>query len=773
MSARVFFRAASTFFLVAVVEAGFTSFVGAGFSRPVFAQAQQPALSIDTIFNPATRVDYAGTPTTNMTWLDDTTWLQTRRGNRGVEWVKVNAATGQATPLFDAARMESALAALPGMTRDDAAQAARSGGLSFDDGHTRALATIGDDLYVYDFAANAARRLTAVPGAEEEATFSPDGRLVAFVRANNLHVVDVAAAREQALTTDGSAEILNGKLDWLYQEEIYGRGQFKGYWWSPDSARIAFLQLDERPVPEYTVVNHLPYRPDVEITDYPKAGDPNPLVKLGVARVTGGAPVWADLSSYAGDILIVDVSWHPESAQVVAQVQDREQTWLDVQMVNAETGQPRRVLRETTKAWVNNNGSPTWLKDGSFLWISERTGFRHLYRYRADGTQIRQVTSGRWDVRTFYGVSEESRRVFFAGNERGATEMHVYSAPLDQAPGTTAPGTTTPGTTRVSSTPGWHRAIFNPSFTQYVGVWNDVTTPNQVRLHRADGTEARVIDANPRPNLQALRLPTPEFLEVKARDGFVMDAMMIKPRDFNPARRYPVYQFTYAGPGAQSVKNQWGGTQYLYHQLLAEQDVIVWILDNRSASGKGVESQWPVYGRLGELELQDLEDGIAWLRQQSYVDASRIVLHGWSYGGFMTAYALTHSTSWSAGIVGAPVSDWRDYDTVYTERLMKTPQNNPDGYRRTAPRFAAANLQARMLLVHGTMDDNVHMQNSVQFAYELQKAGKPFEMMVYATQRHGFTDAQLITHLNRTMFDFVLRAVAAPGSSTGVATSSR
>ena len=211
-----------------------------------------------------------------------------------------------------------------------------------------------------------------------------------------------------------------------------------------------------------------------------------------------------------------------------------------------------------------------------------------------------------------------------------------------------------------------------------------------------------------------------------------MDGMLIKPPDFNPSRRYPVYQFTYAGPGAAQVRDQWGGTDYMFHQMLAQHGIVVWILDNRSASGKGAESQWPVYGRLGELELQDLEDGVTWLKQQTWVDPSRLVLSGWSYGGFMTAYALTHSTSWSAGIVGAPVTDWRDYDSVYTERLMKMPQHNADGYRRTAPRFAADRLNARMLLIHGTMDDNVHMQNSVQFAYELQKAGKPFEMMVYA-----------------------------------------
>jgi dipeptidyl-peptidase-4 len=207
----------------------------------------------------------------------------------------------------------------------------------------------------------------------------------------------------------------------------------------------------------------------------------------------------------------------------------------------------------------------------------------------------------------------------------------------------------------------------------------------------------------------------------------------------------------------------------MFHQLLTQQGVIVWMLDNRSASAKGVESQWPVYGRLGELELQDLEDGVAWLRQQSFVDPSRIVLSGWSYGGFMTAYALTHSTSWAGGVVGAPVTDWRDYDSIYTERLMKLPRNNPDGYARTAPRFAADRLQGRMLLVHGTMDDNVHMQNSVQFAYALQRAGKPFEMMLYPTQRHGFDDARLTKHLQQAILDFVLRTVgasAAPDSRT-------
>ena len=713
------------------------------------AQSPPRALTIDAIYDPERRVDFSGAPTTTLRWIDAATYLQSRRAAGGVEWLTIDASSGRASVLFDPSRMEAALAAMPGVSGTDASERARASDLTLNPSRTGALVTLGDDLYVYDFASNAATRLTSVPGTEEESTFSPNGRLVAFVRGNNLHVVDVGTRQEVALTTDGTPELLNGKLDWLYQEEIYGRGRFRGYWWSPDSARVAFLQLDERPVPEYTVIDDIPYRPSVEVTDYPKAGDPNPVAKLGIARVTGGAPLWVALPDASiSEFLIVDVDWVPGEASVAYQVQDREQTWLDLNIAEVSSGRSRTLLRETTKAWVNANGSPVWLKDGSFLWFSERNGFKHLYHYRGDGTLVRRLTDGRWDVRTLYGVDEAQGLLYFDAGARRHIDTDLYRITLD--------GT---DRTRLSRTEGTHRAVFNPSFSQYIDVWSDATTPTQVRLHRADGAETRVIDANRVPSLADYRLSTPEFIEVRARDGFVMDAVMIKPPDFDPSRRYPVYQLTYAGPGTASVRNQWGGTTFMYHQLLAQHGVIVWILDNRSAGGKGAESQWPVYGKVGELELQDLEDGISWLTQQRYVDASRIALHGWSWGGFMTAYALTHSTSWAAGIVGAPVTDWRNYDTVYTERYMKTPQHNPEGYRQTAPRFAAANLHGRMLLIHGGIDDNVHRQNSEQFAYELQRAGKPFEMMIYPRQRHGFTDARLNTHLRKLMFDFVMRTV--------------
>jgi dipeptidyl-peptidase 4 len=723
----------------------------AALGTAVSAQVRPDAsavLTLDAIYDPDTRLDFSGSPATNQTWIDDAHYLETRRIGGGVEWLVVDAVSGLTSPLFDPSRMASALSAMPGVSPAAAAVRGWANGLVLNPSRTAALVVLDDDLFVYDFVAHTAVRLTTTPGSEEEATFSPNGRLVAFVRDHNLYAVDLETQTEVALTTDGSPELLNGILDWLYQEEIYGRGRFRGYWWSPDSAGVAFLQLDERGVPEFTVVDDVPHQPTLEVTRYPRAGDPNPRVRLGIAGVDDGALRWVALGAYAdSEMLIVDVGWVPDATSVAYQVQDREQTWLDLNVADASSGRSRHLFRETTPTWVNVNGSPVWLEDGSFLWLSERSGFKHLYHYSGDGTLAGRVTEGRWAIRTLYGVDETRGAVYLAAGIDRHVDTHIYRVGLDGD-----------GLIALSRTEGTHRANFSPSFSRYIDVWSDVTTPTQVRLHNADGTDIRVVEANPVPSLASYRLSAPQFVEVTARDGFVMDAMLITPPDFDPSRRYPVYQLTYAGPGTALVRNRWGGSTYMYHQLLARHGVIVWVLDNRSAGGKSAEAQWPVYGNLGELELRDLEDGVAWLARQPYADVSRLTLHGWSYGGFMTAYALTHSTSWAAGIVGAPVTDWRNYDTVYTERYMRTPQNNPEGYRLTAPRLTAVGLQGRMLLVHGGVDDNVHRQNTEQFVYALQQAGKSFDMMIYPRQRHGVTDPQLNAHLRRLMFDFIMDA---------------
>jgi dipeptidyl-peptidase-4 len=712
--------------------------------------AQQKSLTIDDIFDPVKRVNFSGNPP-NVRWLrDGNHYLLTSDMSRreGPRLQKVNAATGEATPLFDAAKMQAAFAALPGVSADVARGLANRGTYNLNPAETAVLINWSNDLFYYEFGSDRAVRLTSTPEEEVGEGFSPDGRMVSFVRGNNLYVEDLGMQRrERALTRDGAEKILNGRLDWVYQEEIYGRGNFGAYWWSPDSTSIAFLRFDENPVPEFTVVDHIPYYQKVEVTSYPKAGAPNPIVKLGVVNAAGGDVRWMDTFKYQPeDMLISRVTWSPDGKKVLYQVQNREQTFLDLNAADMRDGKMSTLFRETTKAWVGVLGEPTWLKDGTFLWQSERNGWRHVYHYSADGKLIRQVTDGKWEVRSLEGVDEETKTLYFSGTEHSHIAVQGYRIKLD--------GT---GLTRVTTGEGNHRFDVSPNHNYFLNVWSDLNTPTKTKLYDISGKLVRTIDENNVAAFKDYKFGTAELLQVKTRDGFVMEAMMIKPPDFDPRKKYPVMSFTYGGPHAQQVRNAWGATTYLWHQLLAQKGYILWVCDNRTASGKGAESMWPVYKNFGELELRDIEDGLSWLKSQPYVDGSRIGIWGWSYGGFMTSYALTHSQSFKLGIAGGTVADWRDYDSVYTERYMATPQNNPEGYRKSSPVTAAKDLHGKLLLIHGAIDDNVHMQNTIQFVYELQKAGKQFELMIYPKSRHGVTDPLLVKHMRQMMTDFIVK----------------
>lgn len=711
--------------------------------------AQRNALTIEDIYSYEGWKRFNGSTAAAMTWVPaGGPWLNDAQYLWPAEtgaWLRVDAISGASRPLYTHADLERALAAI-GVGEADARAAARRTPAIFNGARDAFLVAVNDDLFVYHIATERASRLTASPGAKTEATFSPDGRNVAFIKNHNLFVATIGATGERAVTSDGSDVLLNGTLDWVYSEELYGRGNHRGYWWSPDSAHIAFLQFDERAVPQYTLVDDLPYHPTVERWHYPKAGDPNPIVRLGVIDTSSGSLQWVDTSTYS-DFLIVNVGWTPDN-DVVYQIQDRRQTWLDLNRADRRNGTPRRLLRETSDAWVerwqDSSVDPLWLTDGSFLWLSERSGWRHFYHYNADGTLIKQVTHGEWEVRRTHGVDRTGTWAYFSSTGNSPLTLDVYRVRLD--------GT---DLQRLSATPGRHQVFVNPSSTLFLDSWSAVMTPPQVRVHRTDrGELVRVADPNPVPALKEHALSVPEFVQVSTRDGFVMEAMMIKPPNFDPSRRYPVYQFTYAGPHSQQVVNAWTGTDFLFHQLLAQRGIIVWICDNRTASGKGMKSAWPLYKNFGELELRDIEDGLAWLRRQPYVDGSRIGIAGVSFGAYMTLYAMTHSRSFTMGIAEGAVTDWRNYDTIYTERYMGLPSENPDGYRKSSPRFDAARLSGELLLIHSTLDDNVHPQNANQFAYELQRAGMPFRMMNYPRSAHGVNDPQLSVHLRRLMLDF-------------------
>jgi dipeptidyl-peptidase-4 len=705
--------------------------------------AQKQTLTVEAIYDPKTMTRFGGAIQNDFTWLDDTTFVWPRKNAAGdlVEWRVFDVTTGKERPLLDKAKLQQAFkdagVAMPeDVIGDD---------LQFDAKKSAAILTVADDLWLYRLG-GALTRLTSKEGEEEEATFSPDGKRVAFIRANDLHVVEIAGA-ERRLTTDGSKEILNGKLDYVYQEEVYGRGIWKGYWWSPDSSRIAFLRLDERPVPEFTVVDHIPYRLELNVYDYPKAGDPNPRASLHIAPAEGGAVVSVDHAKHSGgEFLIVDVTWSDDAKSLTYQVQNREQTWLDLMRAQLD-GSATSVLRETTPAWVDFLGKPLWLPDGSFIWQSERNGWRHLYHYKADGTLIRPLTKGNWEVRDVHGVN--GQWLWFSGTEHHPLGVDVYRIKLN--------GT---AMQRLSFTEGTHTATFSPALAHYIDKWSDIRTPDQIRVHRNDGRLAHVVEANVvDTNFELLK---PEFLQVKTRDGVMLDAVLYRPSNFDATKKYPVYQLLYGGPHAPKVLNKWSGQglqSMLFLQSIAQQGAIAWVVDNRTASGKGAVSAWPAYKNLGAIELRDYEDAIAWLKSQPYVDPERVAIFGWSYGGFMVAYAMTHSKAFPVGISGAPVTDWRDYDSIYTERLMLMPQNNEEGYRRSAPRFKAADLHGQLMLIHGTTDDNVHVQNTLQFAYELQQAGKPFEMMLYPRAKHTVTDKETLLHLQRTVLGFLKRTI--------------
>ena len=589
------------------------------FAFSTLSFAQDKLLTIDDIFSPDTakRVRFGGTPVSVQWAADGRSFKQVIGG----QLMRVDAVTSQAVPYLDSGSLATALQKT-GLKADEAAALSNSPSLDFNADESAILINNANDLWIYDTATRTVKRLTNNRDAELEADFSPDGKFVSFVRGNNLFVVDVAKANEKQLTRDGKETdkpIYNGYLDWVYEEELYGRGQKRGYWWSPDSRFIAFLRLDEAPVPKFVIVNDIPNDQLVETTYYPQAGDGNPLVRLGIADVgrttllpnvgsipkvggklppslqrAGDVVKFADLATYKPeDLLIARVAWAPDSKRVLFQALNREQTFLDLNAA-ALDGKLTKLLTETTPAWVEVYDNPVFVDpnaaNGMMVWQSARNGWKHLYLYNNNGQLVRPLTSGKWEVRSLYGVDEKFGWVYFSATKDSHIAENIYRVRL-----------TGGDIERVSKGDGWHAAAFNKTFSHYVENWSDAATPAQTRLFKSDGSLERVINENRVEVLKQYKLSKPEFLNVKTRDGFEMEAMMIKPPDFDPSKKYPVFQFTYAGPHAPSVANRWGGNRAMWFQMLAQKGYIVWVCDNRTASGKGEESVWPIYKQMYTL----------------------------------------------------------------------------------------------------------------------------------------------------------------------------
>jgi dipeptidyl aminopeptidase/acylaminoacyl peptidase len=677
-------------------------------------------------------------------WLDGEHMLQVKDGRL----ISVAATTGRTSVFFETDALEKALAAVPGVAAETARSMARRTTFTMNPGRTGALFEHRGDLYYATFDGTTAARLTDSPQAEELASFSPDGKVVAFIRANDLYAVDIESLKERALTTGGTDRLRNGKADWVYFEEIFNRNS-RAYWWSPDSSRIAFLQFDDAPVREHLVINDAGDARVVEPTPYPRSGDPNPKVKLGLVEAGGGPVLWADLSSYPeGSWLISHVGWWPDGRAAIAHVQDRTQTWLDFVRIPADGGSPKALFRETTKAWVESPGDPRFLGDGSFLLASERDGWKHLYLFAPDGTVRRQVTSGAWEVRSVEYVDEPSSWVYFTATKDNPVAANLYRVKLEGG-----------SIERVTSGAGSHSIAMSPDGRYFVDTWSDPETPPRRVLCSADGLKVRTLDSNPAYGLVGARAVNRRRMQIRTKDGFVLEAEVLTPLDLDPEhKRYPVWFTTYGGPHAPTVSDTFGGGRG-FESTLVNEGFIVFRMDPRSASGKGAVSTWTAYKRLGVQELGDIKEGIAWLlHEYPCADPARIGMSGHSYGGFMTSFAMTHSDLFAAGIAGAPVTDWRDYDSIYTERYMGTPQENPEGYAASSVVGAASNLHGRLLLAHGGSDDNVSLRNTMHLVQALQEAGKDFELMIYPSSRHGI----MSPHYRNLQLDFVRRTLGGP-----------
>ena len=561
---------------------------------------------------------------------------------------------------------------------------------------------------------------------------APDGSALSWIKDNDLYLTRTEDGTVFRLTQDGGDSLFNGELDWVYQEEVYGRYVFKGTWWSPSSDQLAWIRIDEEGVDTFLVVDHIPNKLKVERIRYPKAGSVNPRASLRVSRPSDGRTTAIDLSKYRpeDEILIVRVGWVPEGDRVFFMVQNREQTWLDLNLGNPESGAVETLIHEECQdGWVNVLSLPRFLKDGSFLWESERSGFKHLYRYDRTGKLLATVTSGERELRSIIKLDEERGQVsYYTSGE--AVGRQAFVSTLDGK-----------RTDPLSEGLGYHTVSLSKDGRYAIDRFDSLSNPGEQWLRTVGKKKAiQTWKANARKSAGRAG-----FFQVKARDGEILDVTVKKPRNFDAKKSYPVWIDTYSGPDIPSVRNRWGagGDRGGW---FSRRGIILMQVNVRSASGRGMRYTKTCYRQFGVQELKDLEDAVSWLTKKPWADAGRVGISGWSYGGFMTAFALTHSKMFKCGIAGAGVYDWRLYDTIYTERYMAKPQNNPEGYAKSSVVEAAGNLHGQLLIVHGTMDDNVHMQNSIQFIHALQQANKQnFEFMIYPKSRHGVGSRHLST----------------------------
>ncbi len=669
-------------------------------------------------------------------WLDDNTYLETRTdpGSKARRLIAVNASDGSERVLRDYAEIRKKLP--DGFDAEN--PAARS------DDYVRFVLSRDNDLYYFNCETEVFRRMTATPAKEQNPRFSPDNRWVAYTREGNLFAYDLENLVEHQFTADGSDAVYNGYASWVYFEEILGRASnYAAFWWSPDSTRIAFMRFDDSPVPVFPIYHADGQHGELERQRYPKAGDANPYVSMGVVNVADGKVVWMDFEPRA-DHYIAWPSWTPDSRVLMVQWMNREQDTIRFFNCDLSSGKKHMIFEERQASWVQFFEDVYYLKDGSgFLLRSDIDGWRHLYYRNADGSMKKRLTEGNWPVTSIVRVDEKTGYVYFTARPVNTRGTHLLRVRLDGS-----------GLERLTHNDGTHQARISPGASYFIDSFSTISTPQVLNLHDSGGKLVRRLGDARKPSMDEYAWGKAELFTIPSGDGYELPAYWFLPPDFDPSKRYPVVFSVYGGPESVGVRNAWLGLQPHYW---AQRGVITVNVDHRGSGQFGKKGSALMHRNLGKWEMADLTAAAKWLRTKPFVAANKIGITGSSYGGYTTMMALTFGADhFNYGIAGSSVTDWKLYDTVYTERYMDRPEENPEGYKSGAVLTWIDRYKGLLRIHHGTTDDNVHMQNSVQVVDWLTSHNRHFELMFYPDSRHGLQMSQR-AHLNRENHNFWMR----------------
>jgi dipeptidyl-peptidase-4 len=599
-------------------------------------------------------------------------------------------------------------------------------------------------------------------GAQQAATFSPDGNRVAFVRNNNIFLKNLKFGSESQATFDGKKnEIINGLPDWVYEEEFgdytKSEGFNRAFWWSPDSKFVAYIRFDETDVPEYTMPMYAGEAPrhsenelyPGEVTfKYPKAGEKNSDITVKVYEIRSKTTITVDIGDKT-DIYIPRLKWTPNANDLVVMRFNRHQNILDVLYANPYTGDSRPIITEKNDRYIDENflDAFTFLADGSFVVNSERNGWSHLYLYDKQGFEMAQITDGEFDVTKFYGYDAVKKVYYYQAAAESPLRREVYFISSDKKK-----------KGKISKKEGWNNAVFSKNFKYFINYFSNSKTPNFVTLHEnKKGEQIRVLQDNTvlKNTLKIFNITPKEFFSFKTSEGVELNGYMIKPAGFDASKKYPVVMTQYSGPNSQSVADSWGrGVNW--NNYLAQEGFLVVCVDPRGTAARGEDFRKMTYQQLGKYESDDQVEVAKYLGTLPFVDKSNIAIFGWSYGGFMTCLSMEKGGKlFKAGIAVAPVTSWRFYDSVYTERYMRTPKENPEGYDDNSPLSHAGDIKGRLLIIHGSADDNVHTQNTFEFTEKLVQAGVQFDMAIYTNRNHGIYGGKTTMHLYTKMTNFL------------------